>query len=398
MRTRIRVPETDARAMLRTVKSGDVPCTPSSADSQVAKRRPSRSSSRSASAAAGMSSVPIASAIAARTVQQPFDSGAEGMAADMPRCPNASHVSPRQPLTPREVTLPALTSRLSPAQRSAAIALSRRRPATVLRIPLNQRRFHHERRFPTARRALRSLWFAFSSSLVLAAAPALAGEHDRDRSRRGVACADLINFTSEGGTTVTAATLVTSGTVVTPAGATFSNLPAFCRVQGVSKPSTDSNILFEAWLPASTWNGKFLSAGEGGYVGTIGYAAIALNLQKGYATVSTDTGHVASDTWWAVGHPEKAKDYLYRAKHLVTIATKGLIKTHYGMAASRNYFQSCSNGGRQALIEIQRYPDDFDGLIVGAPWNFQSHSNAGFVWDAQALSAPGAAIRPAQLP
>jgi hypothetical protein len=179
---------------------------------------------------------------------------------------------------------------------------------------------------------------------------------------------------------------------------TFNNLPTFCRVQGVSKPSTDSNILFEAWLPASTWNGKFLSAGEGGYVGTIGYASIALNLQKGYATVSTDTGHVASDTWWAVGHPEKAKDYLYRAKHLVTIATKGLIKTHYGRAATRNYFQSCSNGGRQALIEIQRYPDDFDGLIVGAPWNFQSHSNAGFVWDAQALSAPGAAIRPAQLP
>src|SRR6266403_1706512 len=95
MRTRIRVPETDARAMLRTVKSPDVPCTPSSADSQVAKRRPSRSSSRSASAAGGMSSVPIASAIAARTVQQPFDSRAEGMVADMPRCPNASHVSPR---------------------------------------------------------------------------------------------------------------------------------------------------------------------------------------------------------------------------------------------------------------------------------------------------------------
>src|SRR6267143_2795709 len=245
---------------------------------------------------------------------------------------------------------------------------------------------------------LRSLRFAFSFSLVLAAVPARAGEHDRDRSRRGVACADLINFTSEGVTTVTAATLVTSGTVVTPAGATFNNLPTFCRVQGVSKPSTDSNILFEAWLPASTWNGKILSAGEGGYVGTIGYASIALNLQKGYATVSTDTGHVASDTWWAVGHPEKAKDYLYRAKHLVTIATKGLIKTHYGRPATRNYFQSCSNGGRQALIEIQRYSDDFDGLIVGAPWNFQSHSNAGFVWDGQALSAPGAAIPVAKLP
>src|ERR1700682_51153 len=123
MRTRIRVPETDARAMLRTVKSPDVPCTPSSADSQVAKRRSTRSSSRSASAAAGMSSAPIASAIAARTVQQPFDSGAEGMVvllwgsrpdpgtgtldaasvrgALLPRCHKASHVSPRQPVRTR---------------------------------------------------------------------------------------------------------------------------------------------------------------------------------------------------------------------------------------------------------------------------------------------------------
>src|SRR5882724_10043997 len=373
MRTRIRVPETDARATLRTVKSPDAPCTPSSDDSQVAKRRPSRSSSRSASAAAGMSSAPIASAIAARTVQQAFDSGAEGMVvspwavvprwgtgtldaarvrvADMPRCPNVSHVSPRQPWMTPEVTLPALTSRLSALHPSTAIARSRRRLGkglTGASIPLKGDSIMNDVvRRPGALAGpgwsffnLRSLSFAFSFSLVLAAAPARAGEHDRDRSRPGVACADLINFTSEGATTVTAATLVTSGTVVTPAGATFSNLPAFCRVQGVSKPSTDSNILFEAWLPASTWNGKFLSAGEGGYVGTIGYASIALNLQKGYATVSTDTGHVASDTWWAVGHPEKARDYLYRAKHLVTIATKGLIKTHYGRAASRNYFQS----------------------------------------------------------
>jgi len=234
------------------------------------------------------------------------------------------------------------------------------------------------------------------SCVLLLAATATRAHDDRGRSRP-VACADLIAFRSEGNTTVNAATLVTSGTVTTPAGATFTNLPAFCRVEGVSRPSTDSNILFEAWLPVA-WNDKFLSAGEGGYVGTIGYASIALNLQKGYATVSTDTGHLASDTFWAIGHPERAKDYLYRAKHLVTVATKGLIRAYYGRSASRNYFQSCSNGGRQALIEIQRYTDDFDGLIVGAPWNFQSHSNAGFVWDAQALSAPGAAIRPAQLP
>jgi feruloyl esterase len=121
-------------------------------------------------------------------------------------------------------------------------------------------------------------------------------------------------------------------------------------------------------------------------------------IRRGYATASTDTGHVSTDTWWAVGHPERAKDYLYRAKHLVTVAAKGLIKAYYGRPARHSYFNSCSNGGRQALKEAQRYPDDYDGYVVGAPWNFQSHSNAGFVWNAQALSAPGAAIPVAKLP
>jgi feruloyl esterase len=241
---------------------------------------------------------------------------------------------------------------------------------------------------------------AISFTTLAAQADRRGGEEGRGKP---VACSDLTAYRSEGNTTITSATLVTSGsvTVTTPNGVatTYTNLPAFCRVIGVSRPTSDSNINFEAWLPTSaTWNGKFLSNGEGGYVGVIGYAGIALYLQRGYATVSTDTGHVNTDLWWAVGHRERAIDYLYRAKHLTTIATKGLIKTFYGKAASYNYFQSCSNGGRQGWLEIQRYPDDFDGLIVGAPWNFQSHSNAGFVWDGQALSAPGAAIPVAKLP
>jgi len=209
--------------------------------------------------------------------------------------------------------------------------------------------------------------------VVLAAATAYA-KADEGRIRP-VACADLTTFTSEGNTTVTSATLVTSGTitVTTPtATLTCNNLPAFCRVVGVSRPSTDANINFETWVPTS-WNGKFLSNGEGGYVGAIGYAGMASYLQRGYATVSTDTGHVSTDTWWAVGHRERAIDYLYRAKHLTTVAAKGMIHAFYGKPAKHNYFQSCSNGGRQGWLEIQRYPDDFDGLVLGAPWNFQSH-------------------------
>jgi len=219
------------------------------------------------------------------------------------------------------------------------------------------------------------------------------------------ACADLAQLSFSNGTTIAASTLVTSGSLSVSPTATLTNLPAFCRVQGVSKPSADSNIQFEVWLPQSAnWNGKFLSSGEGGFAGALNYTRNGLDggldelVRRGYATASTDTGHIASDTWWAVGHPERAIDYLYRSKHVVTVAAKELIAAFYGRQPSHSYFSSCSNGGRQGLLEAQRYPEDFDGLVIGAPWNFQSHSNAGFVWNTQALSAPGAAIPAEKLP
>jgi hypothetical protein len=220
-----------------------------------------------------------------------------------------------------------------------------------------------------------------------------------------LACANLTGLTFEGNTSITSATLVTDGSLVISPTVTATNLPPFCRVQGVSKPSSDSNIFFEVWLPqADRWNNRFLSAGEGGFAGNPAYARNGLDgsmdelLRRGYATASTDTGHKAADGFWAVDHPEKATDYLYRAKHLVTVAAKGVIAAHYGKNPTYSYFSSCSNGGRQGLLEAQRYPEDFDGFVIGAPWNFQSHSNAGFVWDAQALSAPGAAIPASMLP
>ena len=221
---------------------------------------------------------------------------------------------------------------------------------------------------------------------------------------RPVECAALTGLAIEG-TTITAATMVTSGTVTISAATTVTSLPPFCRVQGVSKPSSDSNIAFEVWLPErANWNGRFLSTGEGGFAGTMQWTRNGLdgamdeNVRRGYATASTDTGHKNTEDWWAVGHPEKAADYLYRAKHVTTVAAKAIIASFYGRAPSHSYFNSCSNGGRQGLIEAQRYADDFDGLIIGAPWNFQSHSNAGFVWDAQAMAAPGAAIPAEKLP
>lgn len=217
------------------------------------------------------------------------------------------------------------------------------------------------------------------------------------------ACADLKGLQFEGNTTVTSATPVSS-TLALSAAQTLSNLPSFCRVRGVSQPTVDSNIGFEVWLPSETWNGRFMSSGEGGFAGTLNYTRNGLDggldeiVRRGYASASTDTGHLSSDTYWAVGHPERVVDYAYRAKHLVTVAAKGLIAAYYGGPPMKSYLNSCSNGGRQALMEVQRYPGDYDGVVAGAPWNFQSHSAAGMIWTAQSLAEPGASIAPAKLP
>jgi feruloyl esterase len=241
--------------------------------------------------------------------------------------------------------------------------------------------------------------------LLVGALDVRAQEHGPAQQHGAKECGSLAGLTFEGNTAITSAAPVTSGTLVVSPTVTLNNLPAFCRVQGVSKPSSDSSIFFEVWLPQpSQWNERFVSAGEGGFAGTPNYTRNGLDggmdelLRRGYATAGTDTGHKSSENFWAVGHPEKVTDYLFRAKHLVTVAAKGIIAAHYGRPARYAYFSSCSNGGRQGLMEAQRYPGDFDGLIIGAPWNFQSHSNAGFVWNAQALSAPGAAIPATKLP
>ena len=222
---------------------------------------------------------------------------------------------------------------------------------------------------------------------------------------RMVECTALAGLALDGGTTITAATLVSNGSVAVSPTATVTGMPAFCRVQGVSRPSADSHIVFEVWLPdRPNWNGRFLSTGEGGFAGTPNFTRNGLDggmdeiVRRGYATAGTDTGHTTTDEWWAIGHPEKAADYLYRAKHVTTVAAKAIATSFYGRAPSHAYFSSCSNGGRQALIEAQRYPEDFDGFVVGAPWNYQSHSNAGFVWNAQAMSAAGAVIPSEKLP
>jgi len=216
-------------------------------------------------------------------------------------------------------------------------------------------------------------------------------------------CADLAKLTFEDNTTITAAEIVTDGTFTTPAGQTISGLPEFCRVAGVSKPTAESNINFEVWLPTKTWNGKFLSVGEGAFVGAINYTRLGLdgtldeNVKRGYATASTDTGHLASDEFWAIGHPERVVDFGYRAKHLVTVAAKELATALYGKGPDYSYYNSCSTGGRQGLMEMQRYPDDYDGVVVGAPVSIQSNLYTSRAWMARLLAVPGASISAAKL-
>jgi hypothetical protein len=167
--------------------------------------------------------------------------------------------------------------------------------------------------------------------------------------------------------------------------------PDFCRVSGVLTPAADSHIEFEVWLPVKGWNGKYLGVGNGGFAGSIGYPALAEAVANGYAVSSTDTGHQGNgiDGTWALGHHEKMVDYGHRAIHDTAEKAKALVAAYYGDAPKWNYFSSCSNGGRQALMEAQRYPADYDGIIAGAPANDFTHVAFGFVWNQQALDGEG---------
>ena len=193
-------------------------------------------------------------------------------------------------------------------------------------------------------------------------------------------------------TTITTATVVPAG-AFNPAIVTTA-----CRVAGSIKPTSDSDIRFEVWMPAADWNNKFLSAGEGGYAGSINYGGIGGALRRGYAGGSTDTGHVGGTADFAPGHPEKVTDFGWRGKHLQAARSKDIIRAFYGKSIKHSYFSSCSNGGRQALMEIQRFPEDYDGLLVGAPANNWTHHFAGFVWNEQALfNTPGSHVSNSKL-
>ena len=193
---------------------------------------------------------------------------------------------------------------------------------------------------------------------------------------------------------ITGAEAVAPGTASSPENvpaamaAQFKSLPEFCRVRVEAHPSSDSDIKIEVWMPASGWNGKFQAQGNGGFAGQINYLGMATALNQGYATAGTDTGHSGSavDATWALGHPEKIVDFGYRAIHVMTEIANQTITAFYQNKPKHSYFGSCSNGGREALMEAQRYPEDYDGILAGAPANYWTHLLANALWNEQATT------------
>jgi feruloyl esterase len=210
-------------------------------------------------------------------------------------------------------------------------------------------------------------------------------------------------------TTITLAQTVSAGTFNGPPSpfngadpsSLYKSLPAFCRVVAEAKPTSDSDIKLEVWLPVSGWNGKLQGIGNGGFAGLIDDMQLAMSMKAGYTATATDTGHAGSpiDAGWAMGHPEKIIDFGHRGIHEMTRVAKTLIAAYYAKPPQRSYFAGCSDGGREALMEAQRYPEDYDGILAGAPANYWTALFATAVYDTQALTMDSASfIPPTKIP
>jgi feruloyl esterase len=200
-----------------------------------------------------------------------------------------------------------------------------------------------------------------SAGLLVALILAI-GQLDRPAAFQGTPCADLAALTIPD-VTINAASAVPEGAFTPPGSKTALNLPAFCRVEATARPTSDSEIKIEVWIPAETWNEKFQGVGNGGYMGSISYPAMALALRRGYATASTDTGHTGDDVIFGKGHPEKVIDFGWRAIHVMTNTAKLVIRNATGRFAEKSYFVGCSSGGHQALSEHSASP-----RITTASW------------------------------
>ena len=211
------------------------------------------------------------------------------------------------------------------------------------------------------------------------------------------------------GATITMAQTFAAGTFVAPPlpypvadqSAFYKGLPAFCRVVAEAKPTADSDIGIEVWMPIAGWNGKLQAIGNGGFAGMIDDRQLGAAMSRGYAATATDTGHGGSplDANWALGHPQKVVDFGHRGIHEMTRVAKEAVHAFYGKDVQRSYFAGCSDGGREGLMEAQRYPADYDGILAGAPANYWTALLSTAASDTQALTLdPASFIPPSKIP
>ena len=219
--------------------------------------------------------------------------------------------------------------------------------------------------------------------LVLAARPALAATCDELAS---------LQITH---TTITSVATIAAGEFAPPAGsqgrgapADYSTLPAFCRVTANAKPTHDSDINIEVWLPLGTsWNGNFIAYGNGGWTGSISFGSLADGVSRGYATGMTDTGHQGGSARFAMAHPEKLVDFGHRSIHELAVTGKMLTSAFYSSEPEHSFWNGCSAGGRQGFKAAQVYPEHFDGIVAGAPGLMWTGRATQAIWIAQATSA-----------
>jgi feruloyl esterase len=198
-------------------------------------------------------------------------------------------------------------------------------------------------------------------------------------------------------TKITEAHAVAAGPYTAPgARQAIPNLPAFCQVHGVIRPTEASAIHFEVWLPEN-WNGRMHVAGNGGLAGSISDPAMAGALRNGYAAASTDTGHTAQEPRTWLTNRDRLIDYSYRGLHLTTLNAKAIVDAYYGKKAAYAYYSGCSYGGKQGLTEAQRFPADFDAIVAGDAANFWTHQMASEVWNGVVTGAAETNLSPEKL-
>jgi len=202
-------------------------------------------------------------------------------------------------------------------------------------------------------------------------------------------------------TTIDSAVVIDSGIFNIPGSPyPIRRLPAFCRVTGVTLPSNH----FEVWMPLQKWTGRFEVVGNGGMAGVISYSAMGTALRRGNAAASTNTGHMnrpgdGFDASWSLNRPDLVEDFGHRALHEATANGKQVVRQFYGKPADHAYYVGCSKGGGQGLMEAQRYPADFDGIVAGDPAYNWTHLYAGahLHYAQSTLKDPESYIQPAKV-